>query len=603
MKSQITALRNASLKSILIILTSILFITCKKTSTNLNNSDGNGILFNNSKIVKSTIHGQVLDENGQPIIGANVNVGSNSTLTDSIGFFLFKNVESSEHATLISVTKSGYFDGFRTIMVKDNSSQKTSFKMMRLGQASILKSIDGGTINAVNGGSVIFQPNCFINKTSGQIYNGDVKVYAKRINPTSESLLDIMPGSLRGIDLNNYEKILTTYGMIGVELFDVSGNKLQLQNGIKAKVVMPIDIANNAPNDIPLWHFNEINGMWVQEGSALKTANGYESDVSHFSFWNFGFPGNYVQINTSFVDQNGLPLANYYINVTTTSSIGYSSGYSDNNGIINGFVPENSNLILTVYNKCDTNITSIYTQSITTNTSNLNLGVITVNLSNMNYLTLNGIAYDCSNNPITNSIVKIVNGINYNLCTTDNLGNYQINLVSCSLPITFQANAYDNTNLETGAPINIVINSVGSFTNNLFACGTLTAFFNYSENNNGIITNYNYNESDYNIIHNGTAGDLVYINNLSNDTTLGPLIQFDHFNIIFNNLSTQLGSFGTYDIPTTAVSIIPGMLFNLTYYGPIGDWISGSFSIPATTWMSGDTNKSASGSFRVKRVN
>jgi hypothetical protein len=603
LKNKNKPIGNSILKLILIISMSILFVTCKKNGTPLTVIDSNGILFDNSKIVKSTIHGQILSEQGKPIIGAVVKIGSNSTLTDSIGFFLFSEVESSAHTTLISVSKSGYFDSYRTLLVKENSSQKTIIKMMDLGQPTILKSNDGGTVNAINGGSIIFKPNSFINENTGQIYNGDVKVYSKRINAANPSLFDLIPGSLRGIDANNFEKTLTTYGMIGVELFDLNGNKLQLQAEKKVKIIMPLDFqnSNDAPSNIPLWHFNKTNGMWIQEGSVVKTASGYEGDVSHFSYWNVDFSGNFVQFNASFVDQNGLPLQNYYIKVTN-AGITSGSGYLDNNGIINGLIPENSNLTLTIFIKCDTNLNTLYSQSITTNTSNSNLGVITVNLSNMNYLTLTGIAYDCSNNPLPNSIVKIVNGIDYNLTTTNSSGLYQLNVVSCSLQITYQA--YDNLNLVTGPPINIIANSTGAFTNNLFACGNLTAFFFYTENNNGVITNYNYTEALNSINHLNPSLiiDFVFVGSLANDTIIGPLIFFDGpQSLRLNTLSTQYGSINVDNPIGNFISL--GTTLNITYYGAVGDWISGSFSVPPTTWISGDTNKSASGSFRVKRVN
>ena len=141
--------------------------------------------------------------------------------------------------------------------------------------------------------------NSVVNVATDAPYTGTVNVAVHWIDPTAVDLDQIMPGDLRGIDETGSLKGLKTFGMTAVELTSASGELLQIASGKKATLTMPVPPAllSNAPSSIPLWYFDEINGLWKQDGTATKTGNTYVGDVSHFSFWNCDQPGDYVQLN------------------------------------------------------------------------------------------------------------------------------------------------------------------------------------------------------------------------------------------------------------------------------------------------------------------
>jgi len=145
---------------------------------------------------------------------------------------------------------------------------------------------DGGTIETNDGAKVTFGSNTIID-SNGNLYNGSVSVYAHWYDPTSEDLSLTMPGDLRATDALGNEVQLATFGMLAVELETPDGQPLNISEGNTAELTFPLEeLADGAPNEIPLWYLDEESGIWKEEGQATKVGNTYVGEVSHFSFWN-----------------------------------------------------------------------------------------------------------------------------------------------------------------------------------------------------------------------------------------------------------------------------------------------------------------------------
>ena len=147
--------------------------------------------------------------------------------------------------------------------------------------------------------------------------------------------------------------LLTSYGMMAVELIDASGSKVQLAEGKLATLSFPIPEAAraSAPQEIPLWHFSEA-GVWVEEGFAERRGNMYVGEVSHFTFWNCDIPTQAIELCGRVVFEalarggvRSRPLA---IGIES-SRWGSRRSYVDSTGAVCGLVPANEPLILRVY--------------------------------------------------------------------------------------------------------------------------------------------------------------------------------------------------------------------------------------------------------------
>ena len=62
---------------------------------------------------------------------------------------------------------------------------------------------------------------------------------------------------------------------------------------------------------IPMWHFDEDQGTWVEEGEATLVNGEYEATLAHFSFWNYDVPSNFIHLSGS-VFNGGVPVQGMY---------------------------------------------------------------------------------------------------------------------------------------------------------------------------------------------------------------------------------------------------------------------------------------------------
>ncbi len=535
-----------------------------------------GTTFDNSQTTQGTILGQIVAEDGTPIADAEVRVGSHVCKTDNEGVFHFSNITTAKNATLITVTKSNYFTGYRTLRINTNKDHYTRIMMIEMKNESTFNSITGGTVNVNGGGSITFPANGIVYKSNGTPYNGTVTMYSKWLDPTADVLNQLMPGDLRAIDANNAEKILQTFGMMGVELFDNAGQSLQIASGKTAKLSFPIpsSIAFNAPNMIPLWFFDPATGLWKEEGSATKQGSNYVGDVSHFSFWNCDVPNNYVMLDLTMTDNAGLPLANMIVKITDVASGAIGYGTTNSAGFVSGAVPDNASLSLEVQmHPC---YTTFYTQSVTTLSSPLSLGTIIVSPPSANVTNVSGTVVDCSGNPVSNGYVSITTATSNTILATNASGGFSAAITLCSLPATATITAYDMVAGESGSSTTTLSTGL-TILGPLTACGTQFEYINWTSTVGSVVTTSNITEP-FGFFYGTYASGITNIECADSTSSSG----FRAINFSFNGLDATTGA---HDIvsysdhldngPCTPLATIP---VTVTSYQVVGGYIIGSFT-------------------------
>ncbi len=328
-----------------ILITLIVFSCQKVTHSSVVPSSDVSSSYNNSKIVNANFSGKVTSESGTPLAGVEVTIGNNKAVTDQNGSYLFSNIQAFEKAQVVIFTKDGFHKGFKTHLVNANKNNYVVIRMLAKDNAQTFDAKNGATIDVYNKASIVFMPNSIMNEATKQVYNGQVKVFAKVHSTDNPNISQTMPGALRGINTGGEEVGLFTFGMLTVELEDMNGNKLQIATGKTAEIHMKI-LANKSsatpPNTIPLWHLNESNGLWVEEGSAKNTEGEFVGNVSHFSNWNYDVPWCPVMLDVEFLDQaTGQPIAMTNVDVTATSYPvpNLVNGDTDPMGIVRQNVP------------------------------------------------------------------------------------------------------------------------------------------------------------------------------------------------------------------------------------------------------------------------
>jgi hypothetical protein len=153
-------------------------------------------------------------------------------------------------------------------------------------QAPNCPSPTGGAANL----ALTFEPGSFIN-ASGVAYAGTVSVEAFQYNLNTPNPI---PGDF-GAVYQGKQVRLATFGAFHLLPRDAQGQTLAMAAGKKANVSMPIQPGQlaAAPATIPLFHYDEGSGQWLEDGTLTRSGNNYVGQITHFSVFNADtvFPG------------------------------------------------------------------------------------------------------------------------------------------------------------------------------------------------------------------------------------------------------------------------------------------------------------------------
>jgi hypothetical protein len=317
---------------------------------------------------------------------------------------------------------------YRTLIVNPNSACFAEIELIPNISPVNFTAASGGTITVNNGGSINFAPNSIATASTGAAYSGNVNVSAFYLNPADAAFGNYMPGDLRGINSNNNERLLQSFGMMVVELKGSNGEKLQLATGKTAALTIPIAQAlqASAPATIPLWHFDEVAGLWKEEGTGSRQGNNYTANVSHFSTWNWDLPYPLINFEALYKDQQGATIP--YARVTFKRPNGQiRMGFTDANGYLQTPVAAGEILVMSLLNSCGSVISS---QNIGPYNSNTNAGTFTINMPAPVTATITGTAVSCSGAPIANGIIDIqLEGITTRAAISN--GSFSVQVARC----------------------------------------------------------------------------------------------------------------------------------------------------------------------------
>lgn len=566
-----------SIISFLILFCMSLFIGCHKE----NNPAPGGTIDPSdltTKVTASVISGFVTDEYDTEVMGAIVQAGGVTTTTDKYGYFEIRNVQVVQNAATVTIVKAGYFKGVKTYIATADKSAFFRIKLSPKTNVGTFNAGSGGTFIAAIGSNntlstgctVSIPPNAVVNAITNTAYTGSVNVSAELVAADDPDVNKLMPGDLRGLTAGNDLRILTSYGMMAVELTGTGGELLQIAAGKKATLIIPIpaSLQARAPASITLWSFNESNGLWKEDGGAIKTGNTYVANVTHFSFWDWGMPATYVQFNCRIVDQSGKAIPNTAVRLVDMGpvmSVGY--GYTDSTGFVAGPIPANAQIQMEVYT--DACVSVMYSKKFTTANVDISLGTIDAS-SQMTLANVSGTVTTCTNTPLTNGYIIVDYGNNsyrYNV----NNGTFSFNIVLCPGYTGIGVTAVDiSSQQQLGGGYNLIAgnNAIG----NIKACPISSQrFVNYTING----TQYSFTPPADSLF--SFVGNPVFISGYK-ITAPGNKFSFE-----FSNSNLPVGSnhnlikFAPSQIPDS-LSIITPIAVNVTEYGAIGQYIAGTFT-------------------------
>jgi hypothetical protein len=585
-----------SLSLTLLVTSVIIFIACSKSI-----SSGSGATNPNNipadVTVTASLQGRVVDENGLPVEGAAVSSGAATTSTDVNGIFSFTSISMSSRFGYVQVAKTGYFMGSRSIITNGGASSYVTIQLVPRNATGSFPAPMGGKVVVGPGDTATFLASSVVTAATNAAYTGMVYVFATYLNPTDPNLYKYMPGDLRGIGSDGNETALQSFGMMGVEMQDASGNKLQLAAGQQATLTMaiPDSLQAIAPAATPLWYFNDSTGKWIQQGTAVRQGNNYVGQVGHFTYWNCDAPIETVNFKVVLKDQFGNPLAYTYIEFESTT-LGTRGAYTDATGFAQGLVPKGQSLLMRVVNQCGTLIGGV---NVGPALSDQDLGTVTVTVAHAE-LTLTGTVVDCSNNPVDSGFVNaIVDGLNYRAFVSK--GAFTLPVSRCLI----SSGAVPMLAVDLNSGQQSTVTDVTADTGTVNA-GQLTACTGGSGSGSGsgnpgataqYITYTLVNIPYILVSPNNTIGynfdASTSISAISGDNTFDlDISQLTSTGTYANVAANVVAATGTY---TGMVSV------TITTFGPIGSYIKGTFTGPVST--STGPAQTINGSFQVQRAN
>jgi hypothetical protein len=363
------------------------------------------------QIFTTTLFGTVIDAQDNPIQNAKVVYHSagqaQNSETDEFGNFYFEDVQNRGPSAFITVEYPGKFEAFRRFGVLEDRYNRTIVKMLDKEIIGQISAEQGGKVSHNNGASVELPANGIID-AQGNLYNGIVEVALAWVDPSADDLAERMIGDLSGIDRDGNNRSLITYGMLQVELFDVSGQELNLAEGMEAELSFPVpaDMRSNAKDEAPLWIYEEDLGTWIEEGIAKYENGKYVGKVPHFSSFNIDFKGEVIEItgqvkwNTSGDTLNGT-----YLQVFVCSeSIGNRGGWLCDDGSFRFYnFPRDVEFTIKVKDACGQ---VLYEEEFGPFAESTDLGDIMVNFG-INNVSVTGTAVNCDGDPVTQGLVQV----------------------------------------------------------------------------------------------------------------------------------------------------------------------------------------------------
>jgi uncharacterized protein YfaP (DUF2135 family) len=257
-----------------------------------------------------------------------------STMSDENGAFELQFLDTIVFETaIISSDAIGYTEVSKRVTYSETSAENNLYLppihaeiIFSASEDSELK-VDGETL-------VSIEANSFVN-SDGEFVTGQLTSELFIIDPTND--IDLMPGEMVTASATDpsSEVPIESFGAITATFTTETGEAVQLAEGKTAEIRIPVS-GENPPATIPLYYYDNVDGIWVEEGTAILTnidgVNYYVGEVTHFTTWNADIVYETIYIGGCVVDTDGNAINNARISSEGQDYNGRASAFSDTNG-------------------------------------------------------------------------------------------------------------------------------------------------------------------------------------------------------------------------------------------------------------------------------
>lgn len=252
-------------------------------------------------MLQKNVSALILSSNSNALAAAEIVIAGQTFKTDGFGKATFTvQIPKSATHVVVAVKKDGFIS--QSLRIEAGQLEQLSANLLNVKQpVSIAKIEEAQVIQSVYQNAQITIPeNAFV-LPNGQPATGAVTVAFTPWDITAADL-NAMPANGVARDAQGNIVNLISAGMITATFTNAAGQKLQLAAGKTADIQMDLPVAsiNNQKllvgSSIPMWHFDEAKGLWIEDGvgqvvASLSSTTGLavHATVSHFSTWNWDF--------------------------------------------------------------------------------------------------------------------------------------------------------------------------------------------------------------------------------------------------------------------------------------------------------------------------
>ncbi len=260
-----------------------------------------------------TVTGKVVSlANSAPISSATVKTDTSTTTTAADGKFSLS--APAGDRTILHVEADGFAEAFPIAQVRSGQSTTLGVKLVPIGVTSTVSVAAGGTVSVPNSPARVVIPDDGLVPKAGGTPAGSVTVSLTPIDPSEDT--SVMPGGFNGISAGGSStQPIESFGAMLVDIRDSAGTRYTLAGGKTSTIRIPLGTNSaNPPATVPLWFFDETDGVWKEEGTASLQGTApdqyYEGTVAHFSYWNADIVTETIFVTGCVKNANGQPVAN-----------------------------------------------------------------------------------------------------------------------------------------------------------------------------------------------------------------------------------------------------------------------------------------------------
>lgn len=267
--------------------------------------------------------------NGASVANADIAIGGQRTQTDAEGRFRLAAppgpavvvIEAADH--VINVQRVTLIDG------------PTALNVALLPEAPgvPVDATVGGEASGERGARVIVPAGALIDPAGASI-GGEVVVHLTPIDPSVAAQFDAAPGDFEARTATGATAQLESFGMLDITIRQ-DDTTLQVAPGMTLQISIPAPSGvTDPPASMPLWSFDEAQGLWVEEGTLTLDADAgvYIGDIAHMSVWNADVEIDTTCISGTVVDAEDNPVPGARVRGRGLEYAGSDATIADANG-------------------------------------------------------------------------------------------------------------------------------------------------------------------------------------------------------------------------------------------------------------------------------